>query len=123
MNRKDYIDDITKYSSRFVEEVKGYNSINKYDINIHAENALIPILNVVFNLNLKNLNSTRNSNYPAIDLADLENRVAIQVTSTNTNFKVNETLRKFKNTKLSEDFDVLYIYLLVDTIKNPKVDV
>ncbi|WP_417237284.1 SMEK domain-containing protein [Bizionia paragorgiae] len=122
MNRKDYIDDITKYSSRFVEEVKGYNSINKYDINIHAENALIPILNVVFNLNLKNLNSTRNSNYPAIDLADLENRVAIQVTSTNTNFKINETLRKFKNTKLSEDFDVLYIYLLADPIKNPKVD-
>src|SRR5690606_17862472 len=96
-NRKDYIDDITKYSSRFVEEVRGYNSISKYDINIHAENALIPILNVVFDLNLKNLNSTRNSNYPAIDLADSENSVSFHVPSTNTNIKVNETLRKIKN--------------------------
>lgn len=122
MNRKDYIDAITKYTSRFVEEVKGYNSISKYDINIHAENALIPILNVVFDLNLKNLNSTRNSNYPAIDLADFEKRVAIQVTSTNTNQKINDTLRKFQKNSLEEEFDVLYTYLLVDKIKNPKID-
>ena len=59
MNRKEYIDKIAKYLARFVEEVKSYNDMNLYDYNIHAENALIPILNAVFELKLVNANSIK----------------------------------------------------------------
>ena len=72
MNRKDYIDKIAKYLARFVEEVKSYNDMSLYDYNIHAENALIPILNAVFDLKLVNANSIKKKNFPSIDLIDDE---------------------------------------------------
>ena len=62
MNRKDYIDKIAKYLARFVEEVKSYNDMYLYDINIHSENALIPILNAVFDIKLENANSFHKKN-------------------------------------------------------------
>ena len=62
MNRIEYIDKITKYASRFVLEVEGYNAVNQYHINIHAESFLIPVLTEVFGLSLENLNSTQKKN-------------------------------------------------------------
>ncbi len=56
MNRIEFINKITAYSARFVLEVEGFNAVNKYDINIHAESFLIPVLNETFGLNLENLN-------------------------------------------------------------------
>ncbi len=79
MNRKDHIDKIAKYLARFVEEVKSYNEMNLYDINIHSENALIPILNAVFDIKLQNANALHKKNYPSVDLTDDENKVAFQV--------------------------------------------
>ena len=56
MNRQAHINEIIKYSARFSEEVKQYNSLGLYDINIHAENFLIPVLNKTLDLDLENLN-------------------------------------------------------------------
>ena len=42
------IDEIVKYSTRFVGEVDNYNMLGKYDINLHAEHFLVPVLNSVF---------------------------------------------------------------------------
>ena len=117
MRRKDYIDEIIKYSSRFIEEVKQYNSSGLYDINIHAENFLIPVLNKVFDLDLENLNLSKQKNFPAIDLADFENRVGIQITSTVTSQKIENSLRKFVDNSLDDSFDVIYIFLLSDKQK------
>lgn len=120
MNRLDYINKINTYAARFVLEVEGFNTSNLYDINIHAESFLIPILNEVFGLRLENLNSSQKKNYPAIDLADFSNRVAFQVTATNDFSKIKTTLKKFMEHQLNKTFDVLYIYII--THKKDKYD-
>ena len=122
MNRQNCINEIIKYSSRFSEEVKQYNSIGLYDINIHAENFLIPVLNKSLDLDLENLNISNRKNYPSIDLADFKNRVGIQISSTSTTQKVTDTLTKFINHSLYEFFDVVYVFFLTDKQKSyPKV--
>lgn len=112
MNRMGYLNKINSYAARFVLEVEGFNASNLYDINIHAEGFLIPVLNEVFSLRLENLNATQKRNYPAIDLADFKNRVAFQITATSDFDKIKTTLEKFKDYKLNEAFDVLYIYII-----------
>lgn len=112
MNRIEVINRINTYAARFVVEVEGFNATNKYDINIHAETFLIPILNKTFDLELENLNTTQKKNYPAIDLADFKNRVAFQVTATNDFFKIESTLKTFFNYNLHKSFDTLYFYII-----------
>lgn len=112
MKRIEYINKINTYAARFVLEVEGFNASNLYDINIHAEGFLIPVLNEVFGLRLENLNSTQKKNFPAVDLADFKNKVAFQVTATADPDKIKTTLEKFKDHKLNEVFDVLYIYII-----------
>lgn len=112
MNRIEFINKINSYAARFVLEVEGFNASNKYDINIHAESFLIPVLNETFGLKLENLNSTQKKNFPAIDLADFENRVAFQITATSDLTKIESTLQKFFNNNLQQQFDILYIYII-----------
>ncbi|GMN08912.1 hypothetical protein MTsPCn9_06320 [Croceitalea sp. MTPC9] len=112
MNRLDKINEIVKYSTRFVVEVEQYNKLGKYDINLHSEHFLIPVLNSVFDLKLENLNSTKKNNFPAIDLADFKNRVAFQITSTSSSQKIKDTLEKFDKYDLKDHFDVLYVFIL-----------
>ncbi|MDB5122765.1 MAG: hypothetical protein JWP94_894 [Mucilaginibacter sp.] len=112
MNRIDHINKITTYAARFVLEVEGFNATNQYHINIHAESFLIPVLNETFGIKLENLNSTQKRNYPAIDLADFENRVAFQITSTADFEKITRTIDTFFKYNLDEQFDILYIYII-----------
>lgn len=114
MNRIDYINKINTYAARFVLEVEGFNAIGNYHINIHAESFLVPVLNEVFGLQLENLNSTQQKNFPAIDLADFKNRVAFQITSTSSFEKIKSTLETFAKHELHKQFDVLYIYILTE---------
>lgn len=111
--RKDAIDKIVKFASLFVQEVKSYNSIGNYDVNIHAENTLIPILNAIFEINLVNVNQQK-KNHPSIDLADDVNGVAFQITSTSTFEKVSDTLKKFVSNNLFTKYPTLYIYILTE---------
>lgn len=117
MNRQEHINEIIKYTSRFTEEVKNYNSLGLYDINIHAENFLIPILDKVLDLHLENLNISERKNYPSIDLADFKNRVGIQISSTSSSKKVIDTLSKFIEHSQNEYFDIVYLFFLSDKKK------
>ena len=94
MNKKKIIDRIAELLSRFRAEIENLNSLNLYDINIHAENVIIPILNKVYNFNFLNAN-LEEKNYSAIDLIDRENRIAIQVISTASGEKVKHTLEQY----------------------------
>ncbi len=114
MNRIEFINKINTYAARFVLEVEGFNAANKYDINIHAESFLIPVLNETFGLNLENLNSTQKKNFPAIDLADFKSRVAFQITATSDYSKIETTLGKFFGHELHKYFDVIYFYILTE---------
>lgn len=114
MNRIDYINKINTCAARFVLEVEGFSAIGNYHINIHAESFLVPVLNEVFGLQLENLNSTQQKNFPAIDLADFKSRVAFQITSTSSFDKIKSTLETFTRHELHKQFDVLYIYILTE---------
>lgn len=63
------------------------------DLNKYCEDFFKEVLNICYNLNLKNLNSER-SNEPGLDLGDEKNSIAFQITSTTTSEKVNNTLEK-----------------------------
>lgn len=117
MNRKKIIERIAELFARFKAEVEGLNALNLYDINIHAENVIIPILNKVLGLNLINAN-LEEKNYSAIDLIDRENRVAIQVTSTSNSEKVKHTLEQYVKYKKNDEFDMLLLYIITKKQKN-----
>lgn len=111
MNRKKAIDRISELLSRFRSEVETLNSQSLYDINIHAENVIIPILNKIYGFSLKNAN-LEEKNSSAIDLIDKENRIAIQVTSTANSDKIKHTLNQYKQLKNRDEFDVLLVYII-----------
>lgn len=113
MNRSQLINSIAQSLSRFKSEVEILNSSNLYDISLHSENVLIPLLNELFGLKLENANKTK-KNYPGIDLIDIDNRVAFQITSSNDNTKIKHTLKKVVDHKIYNEVDFVYIYILTE---------
>lgn len=100
---------ISKYLSRFSEQVKILNKNGEFSINIHAENVLIKILNIVFDVDLENVNYSEGKNYDTIDLRDKNGALSIQVTATSSITKIKDTLegylanehyKKFKDLKV-----------------------
>lgn len=121
MNRKKAIDEIIELMSRFRTEVETCASLNLYDINIHGENVIIPILNKIYGLNLVNANYEE-KNASAIDLIDKENRIAIQVTSTSSIDKIKHTLEQYVKYRKNKEFDRLIIYILTKRQKSYSID-
>ena len=111
MNKKKLVDRAAELLSRFRVEVESLNSLNLYDINIHAENVIIPILNKVYGLQLINANFEE-KNATAIDLIDRDNRIAIQVTASSSGAKIKYTLEKYLEYKRNEEFDTLLVYII-----------
>lgn len=99
--------------SRVIVQVELATAQGRTDINLALEDALIPILQLVYNLpNLTNLNR-KQKNFPGIDLGDDSDRVAFQVTSTTSLDKVKDTVRQFVERKYFNSFDELYVLMLV----------
>lgn len=120
MNQQEFLFRISQLLSRFTEQVKILNSNGEFSINIHAENILIDVLNVIFDCNLKNVNYEENKLYPSIDLRDQNKRIAIQVTSTGNIDKIKQTLTGFVENSLYKDYDSLYIYIITEKQKTYK---
>lgn len=114
MLQQELLASINAYFSTFITQVKTANANNEFDINKHAENVIVPILNKIFGYNLKNANYTERKNVEAIDLIDKEKKVAFQVTSTNSLEKIKTTLERFINSDYVNKIDKLYIYILTE---------
>lgn len=100
--------------SRIISQVDLSTKQGRLDINLSLEDALIPILKAAYNLpNLINLNR-RQKNFPGIDLGDDHDRVAFQVTATNSLEKVKKTLTHFVSKQFYNTFDELYILMLTN---------
>ena len=101
--------------SMFVTQVRGAGALGQTDINKVSETILIPLFSEIYGYErLRNLNTTERSNYPAIDLADDEARVAFQITSRADLEKVKDTLRKFTDHELYQKYDRLFIFVLTE---------
>ncbi len=97
-----------------IENAMGYTDFNK-----GAEDFFCQLLNIGFDLNLRNMNVIQ-KNYPAIDLGDERARVCVQVTSENSSIKLGSTLAKFREHGLGEKFDNL-IFLVISDRSLPKM--
>lgn len=82
----------------FSRRVNQDNISDRYDINRISESVMVPILRLLYDYRkLRNLNYTDDKNYPGIDLADDEAKIAFQITSTADNFH----LRRQRRARLS----------------------
>lgn len=73
-----------------------FNGQQLYDINHILEDFCTGLLNQIYGWNLININiNHERKNSPAIDLGDLKNSVAVQVTSDSSGRKIKDTVSKF----------------------------
>ncbi|WP_440495966.1 SMEK domain-containing protein, partial [Serratia sarumanii] len=117
----EYITNISNglaYLSRCVE---ARSSLNLNDINIHSENFYKDLFNLIYDYNLKNLNSI-NQNIASIDLADEEKKLCIQVTCTNTIEKIKSTVDKFIKENLHEKYETLQVLILTKKKKYKTIE-
>lgn len=83
------IDDLDSIASQVRQRCK----LGHIDLNRVLEDFFKELLNLVYSINLRNLNNDR-SNAPGIDLGDKAARIAYQITSQAKSQKINDTLRK-----------------------------
>ena len=91
------IDDL----ARLMSQIELRNKVGLLDLTKVSEDFFKEVLNIVYDLNLINLNEKR-VNEPGIDLGDSINKIAYQVTSTKTSEKVSKTLRKITPKQIEE---------------------
>lgn len=111
LTRQDYIGKITDTFALLETSFRNRILLNLYDSNIISEDFFAGLLNIIYDLNLSNINNTK-KNSASVDLVDETKRVAYQVTSTNTQAKAQNTVNSFIKHKLKKKFDTLRIVLL-----------
>ncbi len=88
--------------------------MDHFDINKICEDVFCELFRVLYGFdNIRNLNKEEKPNFPGIDLADDEARVAIQVTSDAKLKKIKDTLKKIIKHSLHEKYDRIIIYILI----------
>lgn len=119
MKRKIYIDKITDLLVSLARKVELYNSLNLTDINIFSENFYRDFLNILYGYNLTSIN-IEEPNAAAIDLGDLNEKIAIQVTSTKNLSKIKKTIDLFVSKGFCNLYEKLIILNIVKKIKHNK---
>lgn len=123
IKREEVIKNIIGMFTRFSDKVLFENTVGFLDINKSAEPLFMGVLNRVYGLQLKNMNSIQ-KNHPAIDLGDEGSGVCYQITSSGTNEKYNHTLEQYKGKNLGNKFRELRFLLIGEnkiTKKDPDV--
>lgn len=93
ITRGHFIGEIIDELSTIAEQTKIRNNVGMNDLSTFAEGFFCDFLNILHDYKLKSLNQKR-SNEPGLDLGDKIKKIGIQVTSSATSDKVNETLKK-----------------------------
>ncbi|CAD7288295.1 hypothetical protein LMG7974_00918 [Campylobacter majalis] len=108
MNRKEIINSVAKGLALLGYEIEHRQTINDYSLNMYSENFYRDMLNTIYGYELDNANMN-NKNAEYIDLRDEKNKIFIQVTSTKTKAKIDNTL---KILEIKPNFEVKILYLL-----------
>lgn len=93
--------------------VKNCGLIGLVGINTVSEPFFRDFLNVLYGLNLTNLNNGI-SNYPAIDLGDTSSRICFQVSSDGKKNKLQKTLKTFGDPQhnLTQAYDTIRVFVI-----------
>lgn len=99
--------------SQLVTQVEASAAMSQFDIHRASEGLVLGLLRELYGWpRLRNLNTEERTNFPGIDLADDEARVAVQVTGTPTLDKIKGTVSTFLTHGLDKRYDRLVIYVL-----------
>ena len=93
MNRTTYFNYIEEKLNTLAYRIEARSKLNLLELNIHSENFFASLCNIIFDLELENLNFS-SQNIDGIDLIDRKNKVVVQVSSTCTKAKIESSLRK-----------------------------
>lgn len=114
MLRKSIYDYISQKISSLITNIKMNSKHNLLELNIHAENFTVDLLNHVYGYNLINANDLH-QNMPGIDLIDKIEKLVFQITSTNSKDKINNTLEKeVLKYYANEDYRIKFMILDFD---------
>lgn len=112
MNRTIYFDYIEEKLNTLASRIEVRSKLNLLELNIHSENFFAYLCNIIFDLELENLNFSY-QNIDGIDLIDHKNKVVVQVSSTCTKAKIESSLSKDVYTKYKD-----YSYKFMSISKN-----
>lgn len=93
MNRTTYFNYIEEKLNTLAYRIEVRSKLNLLELNIHSENFFASLCNIIFDLELENLNFS-SQNIDGIDLIDRKNKVVVQVSSTCTKAKIESSLSK-----------------------------
>lgn len=96
MNRMLYFNNIEEKLICLACRIKSRGQLNLLELNIHSENFYRDLFNLIFDYQLENQNKNK-TNTPGIDLIDNKNKLIIQVSSTATYTKIQNSLQKSMN--------------------------
>ena len=112
MKHLDLLNEFRDLVAQLRNQVEAASAMGLYDTHKVAENVMCGLLRELCDWsNLRNLNREQ-SNFPGIDLADDNARIAVQVTATADIAKVKHTLETFISHGLEQRYDRLIIYVL-----------
>lgn len=135
MNRSGHFDYIEEKLNILATRINSRGKLNILNLHNHSENFYAYFLNELYGWNLGNLNEQK-QNVEAIDLIDHSKKIVIQVSSTNTKQKVEDSLKKdsiktyptytFKFISIANDCDDLKIKSFANPhsiVFNPSSDI
>ena len=112
MNRTTYFNYIEEKLNILAYRIEVRSKLNLLELNIHSENFFADLCNIIFDLELENLNFSY-QNIDGIDLIDHKNKVVVQVSSTCTKTKIENSLSKNVYTEYKD-----YNYKFMSISKN-----
>lgn len=98
MNRQNYYNHIRERLFTLSSCIKFSGKLNLLDLNLHSENFYRDFFNLLYGWHLENQNAMQ-QNAKATDLRDEKNKTLIQVSATNTNRKIQDSLNKIDTGK------------------------
>lgn len=94
MIREEYVTEIRNALALLSSEIQLSNGLNMQSINIVSENFYRDFLNLLFHWNLENSNHCIKNNFASIDLYSNTEKIIIQISSTISRNKIQESLDK-----------------------------
>ena len=111
MKRQRYYNDISEMLEILSNRIKTNGKLNVLDLNIHAETFYRDLLNCIYGYQLESANVS-SANMEAIDLIDSENKLVIQVSSTATKQKIENTLTKGKISEYAaKNYKIKFLFI------------
>lgn len=119
-----YINYIIETINIIRQEIISKTPLGLTDENIFLENYICEIINKVYDYKLINLNEEK-YNFPGIDLGNKDNNIGLQITSTKTSAKINDTIKKVTDDthKVFKTYSKLKFFILTSKQETYTIDV